>query len=204
MSDLKEDIKQMYAKGVQVLAVGDPNQSIFEWRGGADLLDHLGEIFGKQLALSTTYRSGEVTLTPGNVILFLSGENVRTVSGKPEMEGMIYVSEKSEFDVNEVPDFLKGKIETRPEKFIETLEGLSATDAIITTENAPILKHLIFAAANGLTVAVAEKYRNEVIQTLDAFDIVRFPASSAARREARGSVGFCFSWRYWTKNSSPN
>jgi hypothetical protein len=82
----------------QVVAVGDPHQQIYSWRGAVNALDEFG---GTSCYLTQSFRFGERVAQEANWILRLLGET-RTLIGNPAKESVAF--ERSPHDDDEEVD----------------------------------------------------------------------------------------------------
>jgi len=73
--DLIQKQKTLHKNGLQIVAVGDTNQRIFEFRGTTDSLEVLDRDI--TLPLTKSYRTGDGILTHANKLLRMLGENLQ-------------------------------------------------------------------------------------------------------------------------------
>jgi superfamily I DNA/RNA helicase len=81
-------IEQQMERGVQVVAVGDSQQAIYEWRGAVDALDRFAALGGKVAYLSQSFRFGHAVAEVANGLLARIGADLR-ISGFGERASVV-------------------------------------------------------------------------------------------------------------------
>ena len=96
MIDEAQDLSQIMigivehnrARGLQIIAVGDPNQQIYGWNGAVDAIDKLD--FEHRTRLTSSFRFGPEIAQVANMILSSLSSDIRVVgAGKPGSVGTI-------------------------------------------------------------------------------------------------------------------
>ncbi len=124
----------------QIVAVGDPYQQIYEWRGAVDALE---ELEGDVCRLTESFRFGEGIAAAGNRILRLLGETV-PLRGQQSIADRVFYYESS-------------------------LEGPSKdAKAVLCRSNAGVIENLIGLLSQGREVFVAGGVQQLVLLVEDA------------------------------------
>lgn len=77
-------------QGAQMVAVGDPNQAIYSWRGAENALNDFG---GQRVNLTTSFRFGDAIAEEANLWLDALGSDIR-VQGLPGKDSSVWVSKR--------------------------------------------------------------------------------------------------------------
>ncbi|HGM8086426.1 TPA: UvrD-helicase domain-containing protein [Pseudomonas aeruginosa] len=70
-------------QSIQVIAVGDPHQSIFQFRNAENALEHEYFQDATTMQLTTSFRFGPATAHVANLLLALKGETTKVIGGGP-------------------------------------------------------------------------------------------------------------------------
>lgn len=84
---LVEQGEGMHGNGLQIVAVGDSNQSLYEWRGAMNAIAKFQRDI--TLPLTQSYRSGKPITDYGNLFLDVKGEDDVRLVGSPNVESEV-------------------------------------------------------------------------------------------------------------------
>ena len=189
----------LYA-GRSVFAVGDPNQSIYGWRGASasnlgDYLDTFGtkERSVRQFPLTTSWRNPKVVLDLANVILEPLSHQAGFLSGRPKLaevdvrplqapghasEGEITVkfAERTDLEAKFVADWLKSNLQVSEGKRAPTAAVLMRSRALMSSfEN-----ELREAGLQVEVVGVGGLLESpEVVDLIAALRVIHYPSAGA-------------------------